>query len=556
MKKYINKIIITLLICISITIVRSYSFTNTPTYLDSVKAVDYSLIGLEEIKKDIIEGKKSEKEYYINYLKFISTYMATGDEKYLEIAKEGAEYVKVNISSLGLIGDNLVSTSSNQASVLFMISYLSMIDNSYIDLMEKLADGIINNYINYENNLVWSKVNLETGEEIDDENYGYESQFSHSSLKSAQALLLAYRNMPEKVEYRNTAINIIYSIWDRRDRDTNLISESWDILNDKVASKLYPYKDFRYDDMGGVYLRTLMLAYNITGEEKLIDIMKIYTPSLANGIWDTSINGGGFRYLNTIKGETSSVPMVETMYGLFTATLLEVSELIDDYEIQRKSIENADNVLVSGFGLKNGMVPHAIDNLGNYLNERSDSQLGYSIIQFPLGYNMLSNITGNDAYREKTNEIIRIFLERHKLKGGNIPTGYVGVVETKSPYEIEKNYSTGQWMSEIAYLPFYLLYNSIQITGDLKISWEYGSQPNVLGLASDMPIWDINLVNINLKDKTLNLNEVIGKGVINLEAMGLGKIDYVLKDGKKYDKFTKNEIETEEGTHSYKIKWK
>lgn len=61
MKKYINKIIITLLICISITIVRSYSFTNTPTYLDSVKAVDYSLIGLEEIKKDIIEGKKVKK---------------------------------------------------------------------------------------------------------------------------------------------------------------------------------------------------------------------------------------------------------------------------------------------------------------------------------------------------------------------------------------------------------------------------------------------------------------------------------------------------------------
>lgn len=573
MKKYTNKIIvISLLICISIAIVKSYQFTNkptyldsnnttyldsnTPTYLDSVKAVDYSLIGLEEIKKDIITGKKSEKQYYIDYLKFISSYMATGDEKYLEIAKEGAEYVKLNTSNLGLIGENLVSNSSNQASTLFMISYLAMIDNSYIDLMESLANSIINNYINDENNLVWSKVNSETGIAIDNENYGYESQFSHSSLKCAQGLLLAYKCMPEKIEYRNKAMDIIYSIWERRDKNTNLISESWDVLNDQPGIRLYPYNDFRYDDMGGVYLRTLMLAYNITNDDKLIDIMNVYAPSLVNGIWDTTINGGGFRYLNTIEGETSSVPMVETMYGLFTATLIEVSELIEDDEILKKCIENADNILISGFGLKNNMVPHAIDNLGNYLNEGSDSQLGYSIIQFPLGYNMLSNITGNNEYREKTNTIINTFLERHKVKEGDIPTGYVDIVETKSPYQIEENYSEAQWMSQIAYLPFYLLYNSIQTTGEVKISWEYKIQPNVLGLASDIPIWDTNLVNMNLNDKTLKLNEVTGKGIINLESMGLGKISYVLIDGKKYNKFTENKIATKEGSHSYEIKWK
>ena len=71
-----------------------------------------------------------------------------------------------------------------------------------------------------------------------------------------------------------------------------------------------------------------------------------------------------------------------------------------------------------------------------------------------------------------------------------------------------------------------------------------------------MPIWDYNLVNMNLSDKTLKLNEVIGKGIINLKSIGLGKISYVLKDGKKYNKFNENEIETEEGSHSYEIKWK
>lgn len=29
----------------------------------------------------------------------------------------------------------------------------------------------------------------------------------------------------------------------------------------------------------------------------------------------------------------------------------------------------------------------------------------------------------------------------------------------------------------------------IQTVGDVNISWESGYQPNVLGLASDIPIW-------------------------------------------------------------------
>ena len=63
-----------------------------------------------------------------------------------------------------------------------MISYLAIIDSSYIDLMKSLADGVVNNLINDNNNLVWRKVDSETGIPNDDENYGYESQLSNYSL--------------------------------------------------------------------------------------------------------------------------------------------------------------------------------------------------------------------------------------------------------------------------------------------------------------------------------------------------------------------------------------
>lgn len=84
----ISSLIISLLV--SMFIVRFYSLSNdlkyleligivdslpNVTYLDSMQAVDYSLIGLEQIKQYMKAGKKSEKEYYFNSLKFISSYM-------------------------------------------------------------------------------------------------------------------------------------------------------------------------------------------------------------------------------------------------------------------------------------------------------------------------------------------------------------------------------------------------------------------------------------------------------------------------------------------------
>ena len=567
--RVINKRVIVIIMLVMISIIMfngclSYtkaSFSEEEesiSYLNGVKAVDYSIAGLEEIKNDVMIGKRTETEYYINSLKFISIFMATKDEKYLKYAKEGAEYVSENTSDIGVVNfyksDN-ISTAVDQASVLYMISYIAMVDDEYIDLMERLADGIINNFINEDNNLVWAKVNSITGEPINDKDYGYESQFSNYTLKSAQALLIAYKFLPEKIQYKEKALDILNSIWERRDSETNLIPESWDVLYDQAGSRLYPYNDFRYDDMGGVYIRTLMLAYNLTEDDKIMDILKVYTPALVDGIWDESINGGAFRYLNTTKGETSSTPMIETMHGLFTATLIEASKLIDNKEILDKCIENADNILINRFGIKNSMVPHALDNAGNYLNVNSDSQLGYAVIQFPLGYNMLSNVTGNDEYRNISDELIETFLERHKSNGEEIPIGYIDKIETIEPYGLEENYSKSHWMSQITYLPSYLLYNSIQIEGDVKINWEFNQEPNVLGLVDDIPIWDTDLVSMDLKNKTLKLKEVTGEGIINLDSIGFGKISKVFIDGKKYRKFADNEIEIKEGTHSYEVRW-
>jgi len=222
MKKVLTKLILAIsVIAIFIGIFRAYKPKDVSLkYLDGVKAVNNSLISFEKMRHEMLSGKVRGKEYYFDSLRLVSAYMATGNEEYIEIAKEGAEYIRTNISSIGLVEghreDKEISTAVDQSSILFMVSYIASFDNSYIELIERLADGIINNYINPENNLVWDKVNSKTGVPLYSDKYEYESQLGNSSLKCAQALLIAYKYLPEKTNYKNKAMDIIYSVWERR----------------------------------------------------------------------------------------------------------------------------------------------------------------------------------------------------------------------------------------------------------------------------------------------------------------------------------------------------
>ena len=75
--------------------------------------------------------------------------------------------------------------------------------------------------------------------------YGYESQLGSQSATCAEALLSAYETAPSNEEYNQKALDILEAIWKCRNKKTNLISEVYDVKNNRVGSKLYPYKDFR-----------------------------------------------------------------------------------------------------------------------------------------------------------------------------------------------------------------------------------------------------------------------------------------------------------------------
>lgn len=548
------------------------------TFKDSLDAVNYAFSGYEFSQKhnsQLFEqyNYQSKSAFTDKYLatgfSLMSTFLATGDPKYLDAVKKTADYLNTILPVTGLVPAiptrNALPSDSNtylggegQLQAVQAVAFLAREDKTYLPLMHKLTDALIHYGINPENNLTWYQVNTLTGKKSLTNGTSYETQLGQNCANFAQSLLIAYETDPTKLQYREKALAIIKAIWACRDKSNHLIPEVWDVKLNKAGKNLYPYSDFRYDDMGGAYIRALTLAYQVTKDKDIFGILKSYSSSLVNAIWEKRFNGGGFRYLTHLDG-TPSAQTVETMYGLFIGTLLEADQVLGEPKgiLYQRCIEQAKDIFVSGFGLKNNMVPHQLNGqTGGYWGNNSDSQLNYAVLQFPFGMELLSQESGDSTYRLISNRLIHTMIDRSKVGDNRTePEGYVDIIETQPPFGFELDYGTSKYMSQIFYLPTYILFNSIHPSAGVSIDWQNGLPIGVFGLASNMPFFFRNLVNVNVNDKTLRLSKVTGAGTIDLGDLGFGLIKKVTVDNHDYASFTGTSIKTLSGTHSYQVVW-
>ena len=499
-------------------------------------------------------------------LNSIILYMATGDLRYLQKARDTADFLSTILPATGLVPVyNLANQAIDSRKITFFVgdyshstvvqlaALLAKADDTYLPLMHKLADAIINFGINPTNNLVWWNIDCHTGQKLYSAGTCYENQLGSSVTSAAEALLVAYWVDNRKTQYKTKALEILKAIWACRNKVTNLIPEVWDIDRNIVGSNIYPGGQFRYDDMGGAYVRGLLMAYTITGDSSIYNILDTYVPALLEGIWDTTINSnrGGFRYLNNCVGSSSS-NTVEIMYGLFIATMLTAEKVlgIGKYNIYDKCKQHADHVFNTSFGIKNYMVPHQITPQGGYVGPNSDSQLGYATLQYPLGFQMLSQRSGDPSYRLLCNQVINTLLERHQ-RGNNTtsPQGYVGIVETQSPYGYELDYGDASSMAASAYIPAYLLYNSLRPSSGASINWFNDLPPLVFSLV-DAPLWDTQKVRYESNILTVSIS---GAGTLDVADMGLGEIVSAKMDEASYPQFRAAVLTTQAGTHNYAL---
>lgn len=500
----------------------------------------------------------------------VSLYYSTGDLKYLKLAKETADLLDSLLPMTGLVPevslDRRIKTKSltysgtwGQSNILAFVCAITEIDTNYRKLRDRLADALIRYCINPDNNLVYFQVNSLTGEPYCSEKIGYESQLGSTSCAVAQSLISASFDGPSKEKYLESALKILKSIWILRNKKNNLISECWDPYLYRNAKILYPCCEvFRYDDMGGAYVRALTIAYQASHDNEIKSILTSYLQALMKYVWDENINKGAFRYL-THTSYGAGNPELETMYGLFIASILEASVYVDNETkelILERCVKHSDHVFLTDYGVKNFMIPHNLSAGGVYNNKQNDSQLAYAVIQFPLGMSILSEKCGDYKYLRRTRQIIDTLLIRHQI-GDNkkAPLGFVNILETQPPFGLEKDYYASDWCLSAMYLPAYMFYASIKSSNNTNINWFFDNKPCVFGLTEGMPFWDLKKVNIDQMAGRLALNDVtsISEGEIDFDYLGFNSISKCYCDSTPYFNFNAKKLSTMNGRHSYTI---
>ncbi|MBP8822071.1 MAG: hypothetical protein KBH07_00335 [Flavobacteriales bacterium] len=508
---------------------------------------------------------------FLTGLSCISTFEATGDSAFLFIAQRTAHELGHWLPPSGIlpeltVSNGLVSSDSavvfvgTQANVLSLVSMVSTHDSTCIPLVHRLAQGVLNHCLDARTGVAYQNIESPDGAPHRSSETGLEAQLGSSSCFVAEALALASEATGDP-SYVEAAVRILKSIWAKRNKQTGLVSEVWDLEKDSVGTRLYPGSMFRFDDMGGAYLRALHCVYNISADKDLLQIAREYTSALLNGIWDENIAGGAFRYLNHVDGSESD-PQLETMYGLFIGTLLSNREMIGDPDLSERVLDlckaHADHVLLSGYGLKHFMVPHNLSEGGEYSNEHNDSQLAYAALQFPYGLAQLSHAANDPVYGLLARQLYDTLLERHVIRDTLIaPPGYIDMVETTPPFSPEKDYYSFGWCREMLFAPAYMLYASIRPGPGVAIDWYHDGQPIVLGLVNGAMHWDPTKVSINKETRTLHFTTTSysAAGTVDLGELGLGEIATVSIDNSTSAEHNGTTIRVLQGGHGYLVSY-
>lgn len=506
---------------------------------------------------------------FLTGLSCISTFEATGDSTFLFIAQHTAQELghwlppsgilpELTISNGRATSDSAVIFVGTQANVLSLVSMVSTHDRTYSPLVHRLAQGVLKHCIDSRTGVAFQNIESPDGSPHRSSETGMEAQLGSCSCFVAEALALASEATGDST-YLEAAVRILNSIWAKRNKETGLLSEVWDLEKDSAGTLLYPGSMFRFDDMGGAYLRALRCVYDIGADKGLLQIAREYTSALLVGTWDKNIAGGAFRYLNHVDGSEAD-PQLETMYGLFIGTLLSNMGMIGDPDLRTRVLgrckAHADHVLLSGFGLKHFMVPHNLSEGGAYTNEHNDSQLAYAALQFPYGLAQLSHASNDPVYWQLARQLYDTLLERHVIRDTLIaPPGYIDMVETTPPFSPEQDYYSPGWCREMLFAPAYMLYASIRPGPGVTIDWYCDGQPIVLGLVNGAMHWDLSKVSINKETRTLRFTTASysAAGTVDLGELGLGEIATASMDNGTSVEHHGTIVQVLDGDHRYLV---
>ena len=459
-------------------------------------------------------------------------YLITQDEVYLEQARKVADDIdKYLLSEKNILHVYHINQYPMESVYvtnkygLESVSKLALLDPNYNELVEKLADALIQYEISPKTNLINDFV-FPNGTV-----YTQEMYFPYGGDVAIKGLLYAYEATSNE-NYLFQARDSIMAFWDLRNKTTNLVP-SWVFSDTKDAKE-----DFMQQYGAGAFLKILLHYYYLTGDETIYGIIEEYTDAITTHFWD----GTRWNYRVNSDGSVRSA-LVEGNFVKLDDALFLVYDLdrLAFYEAYEKAKSDYDSTFQNDLILTNDLVKHAIEDDGT--DNVKESMINYA---FPIIQNIAMRLfqdTEDDSYLKKQQDFYNAITEHHRRD-----LGYIGAVD---PYTLQTDpadrfiskYGTGMVANKI--------FSTIKPSQTVEIVWttigNTSLQEPFIETFNDSG-W-FNAVKFNYADKEISFKMVTGEGTIEFS----DKIESVTMNDENYTNFEENILKTASDTNSYII---
>ncbi len=453
-------------------------------------------------------------------------YLMTGDQNYLQKAQLMAYNVESlsNEKNLVLLNipDGTIDSTTNRFAML-LVSKLALFSDEVYSIPQ-LADSFLQYQIDTNTNLIYETVFH------DGTTANSQMDFPWAGDVAMESLLKSYEATHDE-KYLNKAKDVILAYWSIRDKDTNLLPSRVDAIDGTVTL------EYMQQYSAGAFLKILLHYYYLTDDPEILNIIDVYSNSIAEHVWDGTTWNYRTNYDGTVRSNIIEANFAKLDDALFLVYDLDPTKYQHLYDLAKMDY---DNSFQSGLVLTdNGLVAHGIQDNG--AKSSSESRLSYAFQSVQNPAYRLYHDTQDISYVENVKSFYDDIIEHHKRE-----YGYVHGIDA---------YTLGadNFHSEIYALMPGAIGNKLILTvlpsSDVEITWTIigNHKLSVPFYATFYGTGYFNAVHFDYSKKEITLDYVKGQGTIQFERT----IKNVLLDGKKYDFFEDNTLNTISGEHRY-----
>ena len=461
----------------------------------------------------------------------IGMYLITGNQHYLNEASSIADEIEKSMINdsfvlLEVPRKNMVSLTTNREA-LNHIAKLALLDSSKTELVKKLADSLLKYSIDNNTNLFYDSTLYNGAPALTTMNFPYGGDvYLESLLKSYQ--------VTKDEKYLNQVKKTILAYWNLRDKTTNLLPSKLNATNNEITEV------FMQQYGSGLFLKILLHYYYLTDDQEILNIIDLYSNAISKYVWNEKTWNYRTNYDGTVRSSQIEANFPKLDDALFLVYDLNRTKYQDLYNKAKMDYDNTfQNDLIQ---TENGLVTHKVMNDGS--KSGIESRLSYAFTSIQNSAFRLFKDTQDKSYLDEVKHFYNNAIKHHKRE-----YGYVNGINA---YTLDAD----SFHREIYVLMPGAIANKLLLkilpSPEVDITWTIIGNHKI-PVPFFTTFYDtgyFNAVHFDLHNKEITLDFVNGEGTITFES----KIKNVLMDGKRYDDFEENVLNTISGEHRYKVR--